>query len=235
MTKNSNPKQTPNKYSEAARTTVISDAQLGIVKGAEKGSRWCHPVPFVPIPNGKARSVVDLVQLNKFVDHPKSWEETSDEKNPQRWSGATVNQTDINLMRKTMGVWPSLVDVDRRFLPNPIDMTGNYGMIPPETNRHAESPLRNAADRDYGGEETTVTPTRLKMIERRKLDLSAEPSIVAKGCFTTPTVSRGGLTARPNQVTVGKIWCYPESEGWDKARDSFGEDGFGLEVIEETK
>ena len=41
---------------------------------------------------------------------------------------------------------------------------------------------------------------------------------MAKRCFTTPTVSRGGLTARPNQVTVGKIWCHPDSEGRCKAR-----------------
>jgi hypothetical protein len=91
-------------------------------------------------------------------------------------------------------------------------------MIPPETKRNAKSPLRNAADRDYGGEETTVTPTRLKMIERRKLDLSAEPSISAKRCCTTPTMSRGGLTTRPNQLTVRKMWCCPEPGGRDGAR-----------------
>jgi hypothetical protein len=104
--------QTLHKYSEAVTTTIISDAQLGVVKETEKSPWWCHPVPFVPIPNGKTRSVVALVQLNKFIDHPRSWEETSNDKKPQRWSGATMNQKDINLMRKTMSVWPSLVDVD---------------------------------------------------------------------------------------------------------------------------
>jgi hypothetical protein len=34
-------------------------------------SRWCSPMSFVPKPNGKVRSVVDLVQLNKFVDRPR--------------------------------------------------------------------------------------------------------------------------------------------------------------------
>jgi hypothetical protein len=202
--------QTLHKYSEAVTHTIISDAQLGVVKETEKSPWWCHPVPYVPISNGKTRSVVALVQLNKFIDHPRSWEETSNDKKPQRWSGATMNQKDINLMRKTMSVWPSLVDVDGRFLPNPINITDNYSMIPPETKRDDEPPLRDAADRDYGGEETTVPPTQLQRVKRRKLDLAAEPRVSAKRCFTTPTMSRGGLTTRPNQLTVRKMWCCPE-------------------------
>jgi hypothetical protein len=109
-----------------------------------------------------------------------------------------------------MSVWPSLVEGDRRFLPNPKNISGNYSMVPPETKRDAEPPLRNAADRDYGGEETTVPPAQPQRVKRHELDLAAEPSVLAKGCFTTPTTSRGGLTARPNQLTVRKMWCCPE-------------------------
>ena len=121
-------------------------------------------------------------------------------------------------MRETISVWPSLVDGDGRFLPNPINISGNYSMIPPETKRDAEPPLRNAADRDYGGEETTMPPTQLQRVKRHELDLAAEPSISAKRCFTTPTMSRGGLTTRPNQLTVRKMWCCPEPGGRDGAR-----------------
>jgi hypothetical protein len=162
--------------------------------------RCCSPIPFVPIQNGKVRPV---------VTH-RSWEEMSDEENFRRWGGATMNETDTNPMRKTMGVWPYLVDVDGRFLP--IDVSGNSGMMSPETKGHAESPLRNIAEKGYRGEDTTVTPIRLKMVERRKLDLPVELSVVAKRCFTTP------MTARPSQVTVGEIWCHPESKGRYKAR-----------------
>jgi hypothetical protein len=77
-------------------------------------------------------------------------------------------------MRETMSVWPSLVEGDRRFLPNPKKISGNYSMVPPETKRDAEPPLCNAADRDYGGEETTVPPAQPQRVKRHELDLTAE-------------------------------------------------------------
>jgi hypothetical protein len=47
-------------------------------------------------------------------------------------------------------------------------------------------------------------------VKRRGLGLTVEPSTSAKGYFTTPTASRGGLTAHPNQLTTREMWCGPE-------------------------
>jgi hypothetical protein len=55
---------------EAAKEKIDSDLQLGIIEKVDGVSRWCSPMSFVPKPNGKVRSVVDPVQLNKFVDRP---------------------------------------------------------------------------------------------------------------------------------------------------------------------
>ena len=107
-------------------------------------------------------------------------------------------------------VWPSLVEGDGRFLPNLKETSGNYSMVPPETKRDAEPPIRHAADRDYGGEETTRPPAQPWRVKHRWLDLTVEPSTPAKGYFTTPTASCGGLTTRPNQLTIRKMWCGPE-------------------------
>ena len=41
-----------------------------IIEKVDRVSRWCSLMSFVPKPNGGVRSVVDLVQLNKFVDRP---------------------------------------------------------------------------------------------------------------------------------------------------------------------
>jgi hypothetical protein len=112
------PPQRP-KPSETITTTIISDVKLGVVKETEKSKWRCHPVAFVPIPNSNIRSVVAPIQLNKFTGHPRSWEETFHDKGPQRWKKTTTNQQDIDLMRETMSVWPSLVEGDGRFLPNP--------------------------------------------------------------------------------------------------------------------
>ena len=150
----------------------------------------CRPAAFVPIQHSNIRSVVAPIQLNKVTGHPGSWEETFQDKGPQRWKKTTTIQQDINLMRETMSIWPSLVDGDGRFLPNPKNISGNYSMVPPETKRDAEPPLRNAADRDYGGEETTVPPAQPQRVKHHELDLAADLSVPAKGCFTTPTTSR---------------------------------------------
>jgi hypothetical protein len=200
----------PSKYSETITTTIISDVKLGVVKETEKSVWRCRPVAFVPIPHSNIRSVVAPIQLNKLTGHPRSWEETFHDKGPQRWKKTTTNQQDIDLMRETMSVWPSLVEGDGRFLPNPKETSGNYSMVPPETKRDAEPPIRNAADRDYGGEETTGPSAQPQRVKHHGLDLTAEPSVLAKGYFTTPTTSRGGLTTRPNQLTIRKMWCCTE-------------------------
>jgi hypothetical protein len=64
------PRKTPIAYMDEAKKKIESDLQLDIIEKVDGVSRWCSPMSFVPKPNGKVRSVVDLVQLNKFVDRP---------------------------------------------------------------------------------------------------------------------------------------------------------------------
>jgi len=64
------PRKTPIAYMDEVKKKIESDLQLGIIEKVDGVSRWCSPMSFVPKPNGKVRSVVDLVQLNKFVDRP---------------------------------------------------------------------------------------------------------------------------------------------------------------------
>jgi hypothetical protein len=157
---------------------------------------------FVPRPNGKFRSVVIL----------SSWEETSDKEFSQRWSEAAMNPKDTKPTKMTTNVWPCLVDMDGRFLPNSLDVTESPGVTPPEPKERVKSPPRNVAENGYGGEDATVTPTRHKGIEHYKLGLPVESSVVVKRCSVTPTTVRGGLMARPNKMTVEEIRCHPESE-----------------------
>jgi hypothetical protein len=117
-----------------------------------------------------------------------------------------------------MGVWPYLVEMDGRFLPNPLDVKESPGVTPPEPEGRVKSPLRNVAEKGHGGEVATVTPTRHEMVERHKLDLPVEPSVVVKRCFVTPTMFRGGLMACPSLITVEEIRCHPESEGQYEVR-----------------
>jgi hypothetical protein len=63
-------RKTPIAYREAVKAKIDSDLEMGIIEKVDGVSRWCSPMSFVPKPNGKVRSVVDLVQLNKFVDRP---------------------------------------------------------------------------------------------------------------------------------------------------------------------
>jgi hypothetical protein len=64
------PRKTPIAYLEAAKKKIDSDLEMGIIERVEGVSRWCSLMSFVPKPSGTVRSVVDLVQLNKFVDRP---------------------------------------------------------------------------------------------------------------------------------------------------------------------
>jgi hypothetical protein len=64
--------------------------------------------------------------------------------------------------------------MDGRFLPNPLDVTESPGVTPPEPEGRVKSPPRNVAEKGYGGEDATVTPTRHKGIEHYKLDLPVE-------------------------------------------------------------
>jgi hypothetical protein len=63
-------RKTPIAYREAVKAKIDSDLEMGIIERVDGVSRWFSPMSFVPKPSGKVRSVVDLVQLNKFVDRP---------------------------------------------------------------------------------------------------------------------------------------------------------------------
>jgi hypothetical protein len=67
------PRKTPYAYMEdAAKAKLDSDVEKGIIEKVPVGtpSQWCSAMSFVPKLGGKLRSVVDLVQLNKFVERP---------------------------------------------------------------------------------------------------------------------------------------------------------------------
>ena len=64
------PRKMPHAYMDAAKAKIDSGLAMGIIERVEGPSRWCSAMSFVPKPNGKVRSVVDLVQLNKFVERP---------------------------------------------------------------------------------------------------------------------------------------------------------------------
>jgi hypothetical protein len=104
-------------------------------------------------------------------------------------------------------------DGDDERLANPLDVTESPGATPPEPEGRVGSPLRNVAEKGYGGEDATVTPTRHKVIEHYQLGLPTESSVVVKGCSVTPTMVRGDLVVRPSKMTVGEIRCRLESGG----------------------
>ena len=62
------PRKTPLAYLDAAKKKIDEEIKLGIIEKVDGVSEWCSPMSFVQKPNGGTRSVVDLVQLNKFVD-----------------------------------------------------------------------------------------------------------------------------------------------------------------------
>ena len=64
------PRKTPYAFQDAAKAKLDQDEALGIIEKFHGTSKWCSAMSFVPKPNGKVRSVVDLVHLNKFVERP---------------------------------------------------------------------------------------------------------------------------------------------------------------------
>jgi hypothetical protein len=60
------PRKTPLAYLVAAKKKI----KLGIIEKVDGVSEWRSLMSFVRKPGGGIRSVVDLVQLNKFVDRP---------------------------------------------------------------------------------------------------------------------------------------------------------------------
>ena len=65
-----NPCKTPYAFQDTAKAKLDQDEDLGIIEKFHGTSKWCSSMSFVPKPNGKVRSVVDLVHLNKFVLRP---------------------------------------------------------------------------------------------------------------------------------------------------------------------
>ena len=51
---------------------IDEDVKLEIIEKVDGISEWCSQMSFVQKPGEGIRSVVDLVQLNKFVDRPTS-------------------------------------------------------------------------------------------------------------------------------------------------------------------
>ena len=64
------PRKTPLAYLDAAKRKIDEDVKLGIIEKVDGISEWCSPMSFVQKPGGGIQSVVDLVQLKKFVDRP---------------------------------------------------------------------------------------------------------------------------------------------------------------------
>ena len=65
-----NPRKTPYAFQDAAKAKLDEMEALGIVEKFNGTSDWCSAMSFVPKADGKVRSVVDLVHLNKFVERP---------------------------------------------------------------------------------------------------------------------------------------------------------------------
>ena len=65
-----NPRKTLYVFQDAAKAKLDQDEALGIIEKFHGTSKWCSAMSFVSKPNGKVRSVVDLVHLNKFVLRP---------------------------------------------------------------------------------------------------------------------------------------------------------------------
>ena len=65
-----NARKTPYAYVNAAKDKLDEDEALGVIEKVHEVSDWCSPMSFVPKPNGKIRSVIDLVKLNEYVQRP---------------------------------------------------------------------------------------------------------------------------------------------------------------------
>jgi hypothetical protein len=154
---------------------------------------------FTPISQGKIRSIVAPIQLNRFMDRHGPRKKTFHDWGPQRWKKATTNQPEIEFGRETRSVRPSLVEGNGRFLPNPGETTYNCSRIPIETRRDAEPPIRNAADRDYGEEEATRPTAQPRRIKRREL------TIRRMWCCTKLGVQRRPIQTFPRCTTWSAV------------------------------
>ena len=65
-----NPRKTPYAFQGAAKKKLDEDEALGVIEKVEDVSTWCSAMSFVPKPNGKIRSVIDLTGLNQYVQRP---------------------------------------------------------------------------------------------------------------------------------------------------------------------
>jgi hypothetical protein len=161
----------PGKCLGIITATIVSDAELSVVKETEDSVWRCGPLAFTPISQGKIRSIVAPIQLNRFMDRHGPRKKTFHDGGPQHWKKATTNQQEIEFGRETRSVRLSLVEGNGRFLPNPGETTYNCSRVPIETRRDAEPPICNAADRDYGGEEATRPTAQPRRIKRRELTI----------------------------------------------------------------
>ena len=65
------PRKVPYAFEDAAKAKLDEDERLGVIEKVEGTSVWCNPISFVPKKNGiDARSILDVVVLNKAVDRP---------------------------------------------------------------------------------------------------------------------------------------------------------------------
>ena len=64
------PRRTAYAFQEAAKQKLDDDEKKGVIEKVIGPTDWCSAISFVRKPNGKIRSVVDLVQLNKYVKRP---------------------------------------------------------------------------------------------------------------------------------------------------------------------
>ena len=125
--------------------------------------------------------------------HGPPW--TTGEGGPQCWERATTNRQEIKFGKETKSVRPSWVKGNRRFLTNPGETTYNCSRVPIETRRNTEPPIRNAADRDYGGEEATRPTAQPRRIKRRK------PTITRMWCCTKLGAQRRPIQTFPRRAT----------------------------------
>ena len=64
------PRRTAYAFQEAAKQKLDDDESKGVIEKVIGATDWCSAISFVKKPNGKIRSVLDLVQLNKYVKRP---------------------------------------------------------------------------------------------------------------------------------------------------------------------
>ena len=65
-----NARKTPYAFVDKAKEKLDEDESLGIIEKVTDVTEWCSAMNFVPKPNGKIRSTVDLSKLNEYVKRP---------------------------------------------------------------------------------------------------------------------------------------------------------------------